>query len=1133
MICTLCSSTTYATESDTSGHWAESTLNEWQAKGLLKGYEDGTMRPNNDVSKAEFIALVNRVFGYYIESEKNYVDIQENKWYSKDSKIAKANGYLEWYKDSALQPEESILREEVFVILATIMQLEPSTDLSGIAGFSDRDELSNWSLTYIDALISNGYVKGNPDNTIDPSNSITRAEAITMLDRVMGQLIDEPGTYGEADDDVDVHMVLGNLTVTSKDVILQNMLITGDLILSAGIADGDIDMINVTVKGRTIINGGGEHSITISNSTLGEIRIYKINGEIRVVLEGSEADRLVIQSGGILVGQYDNTEVVIEPNDGEEVILDGNFNSIIVNSNVNINVTEGSVVQEMTFNTGAKVTGKGEIFKVRLNSSGVSMEQTVKEVILGIDSSGINESVNGLSTTVNYNTNNNHLVDIVRPTANSFIPTNSTTSIAIDANLQISFDEAVQVGSGNLIIKKYLDDSTVISIPATDTSQVVCNDNIVTIDPTLSLEEETQYYIVIDEGFIKDMATSPNAYIGIADKDIWKFTSGGDGIAPLVIRYAPVDDSYNVAVDDDLIITFDENITAVNGKNIQIYDGNDQLIETIQADDGAQVTINNNIATIQPSSSFEIELHYYILIDSGAFVDQSSSANAYVGIVNKNTWNFHTKETTAPSLVASAETGDLETEIKFNAEINENGKAYYVIVENQIIPMPSAEDIKNHNISNTLYYGEIDLEANVTSTKVISNLPPDKGYYIYLVAEDMVSNLAAVQELTAISKLVQGDGTADNPMKIWYIDDLANIAPNTTIHYILMRDLSFSLVSSYKTYTDAYIHGDWANDSPHNFKGIFDGNNKIVDSLTIVNGSNSGFFAGIGAGGEIIDLGLENVYIIGTSTLGAFTGSNSGLIKNSYMTGVVKVTQYEIEGGVIVGGSTAGGIVGSNSVGGRIEECYVEASISVDDDYVGGIAGNNWGSITKCYSSGSVLGGDSILFGSDTNEGAAGGIAGSNGGTISDSYSVANVTAMIVIAGGISGTNTGAITNCYSTGFIEGINYVSGIAALNGTGSISNCLVSNSAISGLTEVARIANAGTLTNNYATNNMLIFVDEILTSGTSDQDSTWGGDIESMLNIQAQPLLGWNFTTIWEIKPGARRPTLIGVGDDSGR
>ena len=80
---------------DTAGHWAEKTLNEWQDKGLIDGYGDGSFQPNGTVTRAEFIKLVNRTLGFTAASEISFSDVTERDWFHAEVAKAVTAGYAQ------------------------------------------------------------------------------------------------------------------------------------------------------------------------------------------------------------------------------------------------------------------------------------------------------------------------------------------------------------------------------------------------------------------------------------------------------------------------------------------------------------------------------------------------------------------------------------------------------------------------------------------------------------------------------------------------------------------------------------------------------------------------------------------------------------------------------------------------------------------------------------------------------------------------------------------------------------------------------------------------------------------------------------------------------------------------------
>lgn len=170
--------------------------------------------------------------------------------------------------------------------------------------FRDITKSAAWSKGAIGAVSEQGIMTGSGDGNFRPLAYATRAETVVILDRALSVLnadsdeyviiYETPGIYGplsgmsEVDSDV---------VVSVPGVTLRNMNITGDLLLGEGIAEGDVRLQNVTVRGNTAIEGGGANSIHLADSTLGSVRVDKEDGSVRVVAEGkTQIQNLQIQS---------------------------------------------------------------------------------------------------------------------------------------------------------------------------------------------------------------------------------------------------------------------------------------------------------------------------------------------------------------------------------------------------------------------------------------------------------------------------------------------------------------------------------------------------------------------------------------------------------------------------------------------------------------------------------------------------------------------------------------------------------------------------------------------------------------------------------------------------------------------
>ncbi|MBO8138415.1 MAG: S-layer homology domain-containing protein [Desulfotomaculum sp.] len=169
---------------DVHEHWAEKEINKWAEKGLIGGYNDGTFKPNKEVTRAEFTALINRAFGISKNNAAvSFIDVEADSWYYGDVAAAKAAGYIGGYSDQTFRPNQTITRQEAASILARLLNLKTTT--GSLTVFKDTEKISAWARDSVVAVVNNGLMKGMPGGTFQPLKSITRAEAVVSLDRAL------------------------------------------------------------------------------------------------------------------------------------------------------------------------------------------------------------------------------------------------------------------------------------------------------------------------------------------------------------------------------------------------------------------------------------------------------------------------------------------------------------------------------------------------------------------------------------------------------------------------------------------------------------------------------------------------------------------------------------------------------------------------------------------------------------------------------------------------------------------------------------------------------------------------------------------------------------------------------------
>ncbi len=389
---------TAAQVSDIQGHWAKDQISRWMDMGLVNGYKDGSFKPNGYITRAEFMTVANKAFGFTKTASESYPDVKKSDWFYSEALKAKAAGYMDVYADGSVKAKNYITREETAVALARILKLKPAD--SSKANFKDVGSINSGNRGYINAVVEKGYIAGYKDNTFKPFNKTTRAEAVTLLSKVVGQLYNKAGNYGPSKGTTTIE---GNVTINKAGVKLSNTIIKGNLYLTEGIGDGEATLDNVTVKGTTTISGGGEHSIVALNSALGGVYIkVPDNTKVRLVAQGITSIKSVVAESATKLEESNLTgtgfnEVTISVPENTSVDLAGNFEKVditaenakvsllsgtakevtIQESNIasQLEIGENAAVTTLVANDEVSVTGKGKIDTAQINASNVSIEQ--------------------------------------------------------------------------------------------------------------------------------------------------------------------------------------------------------------------------------------------------------------------------------------------------------------------------------------------------------------------------------------------------------------------------------------------------------------------------------------------------------------------------------------------------------------------------------------------------------------------------------------------------------------------------------------------------------------------------------------------------------------------------------------
>jgi len=370
-----------------------------------------------------------------------------------------------------------------------------------------------------------------------------------------------------------------------------------------------------------------------------------------------------------------------------------------------------------------------------------------------------------------------------------------------------------------------------------------------------------------------------------------------------------------------------------------------------------------------------------------------------------------------------------------------------------------------------------------------------------------------------------GSGTQQDPWRIESLSDFDEFAVDPNYWSGFTR-LETDVNLAGRTYSTAVIAPDTSTSSGFQgikFTGVFDGNDYVIRNTDVhIPGSDYvGLFGYLGTGGQIKNLGVMDISIVGRNYVGGLVGANGdwylspgGAISNCYSNGDVS------------GENGVGGLVGHNWDG-NISNCYSNGDVSGEDG-VGGLLGGNGGDISDCYSTGDVNGHTGV--GGLVGVNGSGGLAGPIPGYIFNSYSTGDVSGHERV-GGLVGENCyGSISNCYSIGDVNGVMLVGGLVGYNECG-ISNCY-STGDVNG----TGWSIGGLVGWNYYGDIVGSFWDV----NTSDEPNSAGGTGKTTAEMQtkstftsaglASPAVagyakaGWDFVEIWGIGENQTYPYL---------
>ena len=431
---------------DTEDHWAKAPIDRWHGYEIVLGDEEtGLFRPEDPITRGEMATVMNRLMRYQTAAANRFSDLDDSAWYTDAILRAVAAGVIRGHGGDAtttVAPEDYISREQAFAILRRAFGVAENPDVSQ---FTDAGDISAWAVPEVGGLAARGFVEGY-DGEVSPQANILRGEVAHLLDNMIE-------VYVNAAAEVDEVETANFALVNAADVIFNDADIEGTLFIAQGLVDGEFTLNDSTVT-ELVIQGG---SIILNNSTIGILLVDNTAGDVRIYLDGTEIETVIVlvddnavifdgvgEIGTIFVVEDADLEVADDIEVGETIVIEpdpgpgngnGNDNEFTAADGRIEGLTEGSlymVIGDFTPYTGTDSSSLASDYTIMFVTADGALTEDLHE-IGQLTGTYIEDAllVDGRTYTVVAATALTGTVDVFDHSAAEYMPYNLDEDVAI------------------------------------------------------------------------------------------------------------------------------------------------------------------------------------------------------------------------------------------------------------------------------------------------------------------------------------------------------------------------------------------------------------------------------------------------------------------------------------------------------------------------------------------------------------------------------------------------------------------------------------------------------------------------------------------------------------------------------
>lgn len=174
---------------DVAGHWAENEINYWVDRDVIHGFGNNKFGPDKKIIRADAAVLAVNALRPDTSVRSNFVypDVSSSSYALEAINTCYSYGFMKGYEDFSFRPDNNITRQEAFTLLFRLSSFSRPSAYSGIEIFTDSGSIADWSADAVEALTEAGVINGYPDGTIRPDAPVTRSEFISLMYRIEKQ----------------------------------------------------------------------------------------------------------------------------------------------------------------------------------------------------------------------------------------------------------------------------------------------------------------------------------------------------------------------------------------------------------------------------------------------------------------------------------------------------------------------------------------------------------------------------------------------------------------------------------------------------------------------------------------------------------------------------------------------------------------------------------------------------------------------------------------------------------------------------------------------------------------------------------------------------------------------------------